>query len=182
MRNEHIWKRSIRKRLLAEGREHISSRNKIRPSRITGNNCFYKYKFSEKIAEEKRNVLSQNFNKIGSKDKQDIYFVGFLKRKSINLKRSKGFRKKSSIKYRIRVGTYDEKVCKKAFSALHGVSNKRIERLSSYMALTNLLKIQTRPCCCKAFKSLFSLDVIKKFRKFAFIKLSNLDSMIDLPQ
>lgn len=102
-RNEYNWSRNLRKRLLAEGKEHMSSRNKLNPKRTTGNDCHCKYKCFEKVSEEQRATILQNFNELGDKYKQDIYLTGLIIRKPINLKKSEGKRKKSASEFTVRI-------------------------------------------------------------------------------
>lgn len=102
IRNEKKWKRNIRKRLLAEGKKHMNSRNKLRPLRTTGNDCHCKYKCFEKVPDETRALILNKFNELGDKFQQDIYLTGLITQKPVNLNRSSGSRKKCSNIYMVR--------------------------------------------------------------------------------
>lgn len=84
--NNAQWKRNKRKRLLATGKRHVNTANKIVGPRVVGEDCRCKFKCFEKCDEQQRTQVLRQFNAIGEKIRQDTYLSGLIS--SLEIKRN----------------------------------------------------------------------------------------------
>ncbi|KAK4882471.1 hypothetical protein RN001_005790 [Aquatica leii] len=99
-----------------------------------GENCNCKLKCFVNIGPEGCKAIYTNFYGISSKDLQDAYLYGLIKRDSVNRQRPRsgeGQAKSSTYLYR------EIRICKKAFLSVHGLSKSRLERLQKHLSHGN---------------------------------------------
>jgi hypothetical protein len=140
VRNESKWQRNVQKRRRAKGKEYTNVKGNIVPPRVTGPNCLCKYKCFEYISEAKRKTILKNFNSLGDKHKQDIYLAGLITSKVVARRRPKsgeGTKRNFANVYTIKIGSFERKVCKKAFASFHGLSSKRVQNIASHLNENN---------------------------------------------
>nr|CAH7737617.1 unnamed protein product [Callosobruchus chinensis] len=104
-----------------------------------GENCNCPKKCFDKIGEDVGLIFSE-FYKLPSKNLQDSYLYGLMKRKHVERTRPRsGSRqpKVSSYVYAVRHNGQEVTVCKKAFQNLHGITKSRLERLQQHLSLGN---------------------------------------------
>lgn len=139
VRDESKWERNIAKRRKAEGKSYIGIKNKekcVKSERKTGKDCNCKLKCCQKITDiAKQNILTL-FNKIGNKEKQDIFLGGQIVVKKVARHRPKsgdGPKRSCSCEYTIKIGSTLHRVCRNAFCSLYGVSKKRVELIINHL-------------------------------------------------
>lgn len=138
-KDESTWKRNVAKKRRAEGKSYIGLENKnkcVKEERKTGNDCNCKFKCFQKIDDRSKHNILMIFNNIGNKEKQDIFIGGQISVKRVERQRPKtgeGSRRSCSCVYRIKIGTTEEKVCKRAFCSLYGISRKRVELIVKHL-------------------------------------------------
>lgn len=149
VRNEQKWKRNERKRKLAEGKRYINSTGVEIGPRVTGSECNCKYRCFYYVNVEMRGHILKKFNKLGEKHKQDLYLSGLIKSAPVVRRRpnqgasTKGQIRNVSNVYSIRLGTFDKKVCKKAFASIHGISMKRVENVASQKISNDFVTVKS---------------------------------------
>lgn len=72
------WKRNQKKKLLATGKKHVNTRNKMVGPRVVGKDCKCKFKCFQKFNEQERTHVLSKFNEIGGKEMQDTYLCGLI--------------------------------------------------------------------------------------------------------
>ncbi|CAH1110036.1 unnamed protein product [Psylliodes chrysocephalus] len=105
----------------------------MKEARKTGNDCKCKYKCFERVTEEDRVCILKKFNEINDKILRDTYLSGLNSLFPVSRVRTKDGSCHSRTvrnKYTEHLGEESNKVCKKAFCALHGISTKTVERLA----------------------------------------------------
>lgn len=133
VKDESTWTRNVAKKRRAEGKSYIGLKNKnkcVKEERKTGNDCNCKFKCFQKFDDPGKLELLSVFNNIGNKEKQDIFIGGQMRVKKVERQRSKsggGSKRSCSCVYSIKIGTTEQRVCKKAFCSLYGISKKRVE-------------------------------------------------------
>lgn len=83
------WARNQKKKMLATGKKHLNTCNKLIGPRVVGNNCKCKLKCFEKFNEQERSRILRRFNKIGDKRMQDTYLCGLISTTDVIRKRPK---------------------------------------------------------------------------------------------
>ncbi|KAL4142128.1 hypothetical protein QTP88_004645 [Uroleucon formosanum] len=119
----------------ALGLEHTSIRGKQVMPRSIGPDCKCRSKCFTKVNSSERDMILENFNKIGHKEKQDTYIVGLIKLQAIsrNRPRKNSKPKKISCFYKFRIGNVEKCVRKKAFCSILGIGKSRVERIVKLM-------------------------------------------------
>ncbi|KAL1489900.1 hypothetical protein ABEB36_013827 [Hypothenemus hampei] len=116
--NSANWKRNLKKKAIAEGKNYINWHGVPIGPRKTGPDCRFKYKCFEKLGEDRRKAILENFNKIGDRYMQNIY-LGLVTTYKVHRIRVKSGERKSrscSHKYHIRLGKEaNVRVCRAAF-------------------------------------------------------------------
>ena len=104
VRRESDWQRNMRKKLKACGEEHVNSVKKFVPKRTVGAPCTCRLKCFDKITEAQRMSIVNSFNKMGTKEKQDLYLGGLISSKPIERKRpTTGQRKAKEVSFSYKV-------------------------------------------------------------------------------
>lgn len=129
------WKRHSSKNSRALGLEHTSIRGKHVMPRSIGPDCKCRSKCFTKVNSSERDMILENFNKIGHKEKQDTYIVGLIKLQAISRKRPRknSKPKKISCYYKFRIDNEEKCVFKKAFCSILGIGKSRVERIVKLM-------------------------------------------------
>lgn len=134
MEEKHI------KRKKASGAEFRDSSGTLVPARSTGPYCKCKFKCFSKVPDILKCIIINKFNEIADTEKQDIMLSGLISLCKIQRRRPKtgeGQQRAYSFQYKVKVGTFEESVCKTAFGSLHGVGKSRIERIISDLQHVN---------------------------------------------
>lgn len=135
-RDTSKWKRNDLKNKRASGDEHMNTSGRVVSARNTGPDCKCKWKcFSVVTDDIKANIIS-SFNAMANKEKQDIHLSGRISLSTIQRRRPKtgeGQNRAYAAHYKIKHGTFEKTVCKKAFCSLYGVGKRRVERIVGYL-------------------------------------------------
>nr|CAH7753680.1 unnamed protein product [Callosobruchus chinensis] len=139
LQRKALWKRNIRKLKRTEGKSYLNMAGSVVTGKTQGENCNCPKKCFDKIGEDVGLIFSE-FYKLPSKNLQDSYLYGLMKRKHVERTRPRsGSRqpKVSSYVYAVRHNGQEVTVCKKAFQNLHGITKSRLERLQQHLSLGN---------------------------------------------
>lgn len=97
----------------------------------------------QKLNNEQKQIVFENFYKLQTKNEQDIYLQGLIHQKNVAKRTIQENERRKlrevSFDHFIRVGELRVKVCCAAFLSLHAISKKRIKRIKS------LIKINATP-------------------------------------
>ncbi|CAH1993123.1 unnamed protein product [Acanthoscelides obtectus] len=142
VRMESKWKRNIMKSKQARGEEYINSANKLIQKKTTGPNCHCRKRCFTKIDDTQRQNILEQFYSTGDKTKQDIYLGGLISVSNVKRKRpttGEGREKSNTYQYKLRTGSQETIVCKKAFCSLHGVSKNRVSQIAKNLTLGSIM-------------------------------------------
>lgn len=118
VKNTSEWKRNILKRKKASGAEFRNSSGTLVPARSTGPDCKYKFKCFSKVPDNLKCIIINKVNEIADTEKQDIMLSDLISLCKIQRRRPKtgeGQQRAYSSRYKVKVGTFEESVCKTAF-------------------------------------------------------------------
>lgn len=92
------------------------------------------------ISEDERNVVYANFRSSETKNEQDLYLQSLISTVPVQRRRRRKDESKkpdrgTNYQYEISTSNGKHKVCKKAFSTIHGVTFERIRRLTTLLSL-----------------------------------------------
>ncbi|KAL1489107.1 hypothetical protein ABEB36_014051 [Hypothenemus hampei] len=129
-----VWKRNVQKEKRLKGEPYVNVAGLYKPGKHIGANCQCKMKCFDQLGEEGCIQIFRDFYALSSKDKQDAYLHGLIKKDKIKRQRpSTGDRHKKKLHFFIRFDGQEHKVSKKAFLSLHGISGARLERLQKFL-------------------------------------------------
>lgn len=129
--NPEGWEKKTRKKDWNQGKEYFTKtkageRPKVEAKRI-GGDCHCPLKCFVRVSEEGRLSIFNAFWKMGDWNAQNSYFCGSIKTTGRYGKKDV-FRGKFFRHYYVKCNSVSIRVCKKAFLAIHGVSNDRVSR------------------------------------------------------
>ncbi|XP_030750286.1 uncharacterized protein LOC115878075 [Sitophilus oryzae] len=129
---------------------HMSAKGTVVPARTIGAKCKCQLKYFELIGDDKIRKIFEEFNRIGDKQKQDIYLAGLIIPRTVARRRSRaetGKEKETSFKYKVRVNGQEYPVCKNAMWAIHGITKFRVENIAkSLIFYPNPILCSNRTC------------------------------------
>lgn len=137
------WKRNIIKQKKANGEEHANWKGQNIQARIQGPDCLCRRKCFSKFSGSEKDHILNSFNEMGDKQRQDTYLCGLVsgipKQRSRERVLDDTVSKPKNVTYiyKLRVGSNEHVVCRKAFIALHGITGNRLQRLQSCIANGN---------------------------------------------
>lgn len=131
-RKRNVNKKDMRKKKRNSGKEYTTKKGKVVSAKtFTNSLCMCKMNCNEKISNEERKLVFENFYKIGEFKAQNAYIVGLCKQNTPKKHRirtgSRGPRG-SSIKYFIQLQNDSINVCKKYFLDSFKISDGRLFR------------------------------------------------------
>lgn len=88
------------------------------PARSTGPDCKCKFKCFSKVLDNLKCIIINKFNEIADTEKQNIMLGGLISLCKMQRRRPKtgeGQQRAYSSRYKIKVGTFEESVCRTAF-------------------------------------------------------------------
>ncbi|KAJ4445019.1 hypothetical protein ANN_06818 [Periplaneta americana] len=135
--NPMKWASNARKANRNKGMAYITKAGKSVPARSTGPPCKCSKQCFNKVHADMKMELLVSFNKLGDKEKQDVYLCGLLTVCNIARRCPKsgtGVPQEHTYLYKARDGTTELLVCKTAFCSLHGIDKSRVERLAKHLA------------------------------------------------
>lgn len=130
------WKRNVLKKKRASGEELIKPTAAVVSARSTGTDCNCKFKCFTVVTDNIKTDIINSFNAMADKEKQDIHLSGLISLSTVQRRRPKtgdGQNRAYAAHYKVKHGTFDQKVCKKAFCSLYGIGKRRVERLVGYL-------------------------------------------------
>lgn len=98
--NIEKWKRNVRKNNRALGKAYVGATGKRVGDRKIGNDCECKYGCFTKVSVNNRNTILENFNKLGTKARQDEYLSGLITCQATQR------RKHNAVRNRLMANTY----------------------------------------------------------------------------
>lgn len=131
-RNADAYKQRVIKMAKVKGYDYTNYAGKPIPKRTTGDDCNCPLKCFSKYNDNEKSEIIENINKMKNKNEQDIYLQGLMDSYLVKRKRPRKDdpkRRDMSFTYFVKTANKREKVCKKAFVSLHGVSAGRVRRL-----------------------------------------------------
>ena len=126
------WKQNVAKDRRNRGLSYVSEKTgKLVPARKMQGSCSCTNKCFEKVSEEARKEIHENFWKLGEYNRQNEYLSKLLKSKIVKRRRKpveslEKFRR-HSVSYFVYHGDIEYPVCKKAFLNIFNLGEKRIK-------------------------------------------------------
>ncbi|CAG9827326.1 unnamed protein product [Diabrotica balteata] len=139
---ESNWKRNVMNSKQDRGEEYINSAKKLIQKKTTGPNCHCRNICFTKVDDTHKHNILEQFYSTGDKTKQDMYLGGLISVSKVQRKRpttGEEREKNSTYKYKLRVGSQETTVCKKAFCSLHGVSKNRVSQIVKNLTLGSIM-------------------------------------------
>lgn len=143
--NSDLYKRNVIKKARVVGKEYVNYKNNRVTARSTGDDCNCKLKCFSKFSDDDFIVLLNGFSSFKDKDSQDSFLQGLIEKHEVQNRRNKQARpnpctvigtsnhvkKERNFSFKYYISKAGEKVlvCKKAFVAVYGISDKRVVRL-----------------------------------------------------
>ncbi|CAH1106461.1 unnamed protein product [Psylliodes chrysocephalus] len=130
--NIENYKHNKIKKAKIAGKAHKNHKGRDVVPRQTGAYCRCKLKCMKTISEDNIQSSICFINNFDSKNVQDTYLQALIEKQEIHRKRPKSEVPKNrqfTFKYHIKIEGGKLEVCKKAFSSIHGISEKQVRRL-----------------------------------------------------
>uniref|UniRef100_A0A6P7F869 Uncharacterized protein LOC114325933 n=1 Tax=Diabrotica virgifera virgifera TaxID=50390 RepID=A0A6P7F869_DIAVI len=144
-KTEDTWQKNVNKVKRNSGEEYSTIKNrKLVPKRTVGSPC--SCGCFEKVGLEKISIIFKNFWELSEYNLQNAYLSKRVKSVSVNRCRIKNrpSRKLRSIEYSVLFESNEFKVCRKAFYAIHGVTEKRVRTVLNKVSTSGTVELDRR--------------------------------------
>ena len=155
IRNPETWIKNIRKKKRNSGQEYLNSKGNITQARKVGNDCKCRKKCFQMIDERTRQEIFDSFWAAADQEKQDAHLLALIEQIPVKRRRPRSNARgenyrQYTYKYHVRLPTGKLKdVCSKAFSAVFGINDSRVERVRSEAGVVPADRRGRHPCSRK---------------------------------